>query len=456
MASTWTAVYSPQWAHYFSALSSIPSLTLIALAILLIVRRDWALFQTRVTFTEEATQGHSFWGWQLRWWGGLLGLWFLWLIHCLAWAANGPHWLSTKIPPIEYLLVHYGQAASPLEFSYPWSLYMLAAFSYVWFAGILKKPVPESLSEPLFTGKMDPVVKSMIGWIIANVTQYCIVLTIVAFILLCLKIVESFFAWPSHLEMGLWGFLFISFALTGLRRIPWKLWGRRVSRQEQGLLFWSLLSMLALILLLPLMALICARWMPEVTPGISVELVFRLKLDRWVEPAVRFETVVWGWWILWTPLMASYLAFISRGQRFGAIFLTALMTPVVLSWPPFHFLFIGLLKRWQTLSNVGLFILASMLGVLLCWMLGKQLTTQRLIQGWMVYPKAKVLKIKGLAHVLSGWVLLIWSIIFLQAIGGWYILEIQVLAPALILSACIVLLNLTILMSVYQFLKKRA
>ncbi len=371
--------------------------------------------------------------WQGRWWASVLLLWGVWGAHMKAWVLLGPPGIQKQLTDIPAALSWTLQQPW-YELGYPWILYGVVACCFGFLA-------PEALVALLFRGRLRILAQVFLSIIVSMGTQLILALSVVSVVLLLLASLEGQLPWLPHLALGIWNILFLSVGLFLCRFAPWPQWGYHQMRRGRGFLFWSLLMGCLLTLTWILFAFICDRYLPPVRTLIPVEAVFTWKMDRFARALERFEALQWAWWLLWTPLVASYWAVISQGRS-----LRALCLQIVLS----AFLSVAVLKSWALQWIIG-----SGATSLLVWgvplmgglyvILKNQINSARLIWGFLPPSESRLIKVRGISKLLKPWLILIITLAALQGIGGWYLLQIQLVAPTWVLAFCIFLAQIVFL-----------
>jgi choline-glycine betaine transporter len=410
LGSSWIALSHPDWVLQAALISILPSFLVLFMR------------PKKLSLNPPL---YSFWQWQARWWGACGVLCCLWVAHMLAWATTVPPNVATQMPSFQSM-----QAGLWFTWGYPWSFYTLLALVYSHLAYTCHKPIPEGVFEP-FVGKFKASAQNMGGIVIALSTQLSLIFTFITGLLLVLKAVEPLFPWPSHWQWGLWTPLFMSSVLLMVRRIPWRSWAQKGVRHGIGLGAWSLGAVFFLLATILGFNAITLHWLPNPATFLPIDSVIVWKMNQFAPPELRFQTLLWSWWMLWAPLMASYLAYISRGQK--GVWGMACLTPLVLSQLPLMPVLTGLLLQAQTLSVAGFLIIAFGVGVVLYVILRNQRTTQRLVQGFITEPRPRVLKVQGLGKMLAIWMNVLVGVVFIQALSGWYFLQVQLVTPALLM-----------------------
>ena len=437
LGGIYLSVAHPPWIRFFSYLQWLPwftlSFTLLAL-----------LFYQRRSTLSQGWEGLTlFLAWQGRWWAGALCLWGIWVANMLAWVLSSPPGIQAQIPNIESLLLPLWQH---YPWGYPWIIYGLLTVAYRLFLDQNpNQPMPESLTEPVFKGRLHTLATLMAGIMVSLGTQLALGLTAITLVLLGLQILDHLMGWPSHLSLGIWLLAFLGFFAGINRFFPWKkcaYWGGR-----RGIGFWG--WTIFLIILLSALLIFFKQWafarLPDARLYLTVESVVEWKMNQWALPIERLEALMWAWWLLWTPLIASYWARISRGIPLIWVVSMALVLPLLMSFLPFSIIALGLVK--QASLHIGILVfLVLLLLIFLGITLWGQNNARRFAQGWLTEPRGKRIKAERLSKVLPFWATLLGNLLLFHSMGGWYLIQLQIVGPAVLLSLCILGVNASLLL----------
>lgn len=328
---------------------------------------------------------------------------------------------------------------------FPWSIYtlwglVLAYYTYV------KKGVPlyYQLCELSCPRWMQPPIKTFVEATSFTSTWFAFAFVVVAIILLCSYAVKLLFGF-DHLLIPMITISMFCFAspLFSLH------WGRKLFKKlaaKKMSLFGLYLIVLIILLPLVLIAGFGNSYLASIRPELLAKFDCASCYDFFnlVPVADRFAAMYWGWWILWCPFWGSYVAKISEGRTMRELILGMFSVPLLI---------LACVRLWGTgwmftfynwahqPEILPIFLLS--LAALCLWFLFI-LTSQHRFTSFFVsgvmpvsteFRKNRLWlkdapKIYGMSKFGSRIAVLILTLIIMHAIGGWYIVQIQLTAIA--------------------------
>ncbi len=328
---------------------------------------------------------------------------------------------------------------------YPWSIYtlwglVLAYYTYV------KKGVPlyYQLCELWCPRWMQPPMKTFVEATSFTSTWFAFAFIVVAIILLCSYAAKLLLGF-DHLLIPMVTISMFCFAspLFSLH------WGRKLFRKlaaKKISLFGLYFIVLMILLPLVLIAGFANSHLASIRPELLVKFDCASCYDFFnLAPiADRFAAMYWAWWILWCPFWGSYVAKISEGRTIRELILGMFSVPLLI---------LACVRLWGTgwmftfynwahqPEILPIFLLS--LAALCLWFLFI-LTCQHRFTSFFVsgvmpvsteFRKNRLWlkdapKIYGMSKFGSRVAVLVLTLIIMHAIGGWYIVQIQLTAMA--------------------------
>ena len=291
-----------------------------------------------------------------------------------------------------------------------------------------RPPYHHNHAKNLYQGKIAVFTKAYIEMLVQVPTQIAFMIIIGSCIMgwaLCLHWLIN---WPLFSEVPL------LIALGGLVLFPLLhsekslKWVRQLSRYQWGLGIYVLITGLILFI-----------WLITSTHLINFiprQLIDKLPLQtgHWFKfvgetaSNSRLLMFFWGWILIWTPLISSYYASISKGRRLFTFLIGTIIFPMIIQ---------GLLLIRPNLlrnvfymkSEITLFVTSTIIFMIIVALLFKVKNSSFMTNGFMRENQDFTLgrmsldeatKIHGLSHYLRAFILGIISVIILQSTSGWY------------------------------------
>lgn len=450
----WLALMRPDWILVYGYLTCIPGYLLLLFVI---------------TPAGHVKFGHDEPLPFLKWFSKLVLAQFVMLIFTIAalvaFMSAGPGYsldqinYSTAETTIKQHLIWWG--------IFPWGIIGFWAIVIAYIKYIKKgEPFFYQIARGFSPRLMEPLVKTYIEGCVTGATILAFSLIATAAILLISGSIETYFQ-VHHYLIPMVTFTVISFLvpiiLFKFVRKRFQRWTRHVNLKQ--------IVAFCLILLVPV--ILFAAWLNQWVVGRHPEL-YKIQCEQCqlyfanIPIELRFTALLWGWWFIWTPFCGAYLASISNGRTLREFILGLYIIPLIcfliyLRWGylPFEVLvrtlsagFARLIAYGANMSGPELAIYQKaaflmLLGLMSSWFLLRLVRHYRdnavLYVGPMTLepnaPKGRKYlhqnsKITGLSKEANKLIMTIIGTLFLHTISGWYGIQIQVVAMAvLVLNA---------------------
>lgn len=337
----------------------------------------------------------------------------------------------------QYTATHWG--------IFPWSIFILWALVLAYYTYVKKGvPIYYQMAEEGTPKWMEPAIKTFVESTCFTATWFSLGLVVTSIILL--------FSYAFHITFKFSHFIvpFITISLfCFVAPILSYRWGVRLFRNLAakkasifGLYFILIILMLPILLLSGYANGLIAQHYPDIVEKIECQGCFSF-FNR-VPVSDRFAVMYWSWWVMWCPLLGSYLARISKGRTIRELIFGMLSVPV-LGYVLFKSLGDEWLKfalDWINEANHYPYFLVTI--ALLCLWFLYVLTCQYRFSNIFVSGAMKVseefkinrlwlkdaTKVQGMSRFGTRVSTLILTLLILHTIGGWYMIQIQVAAIA--------------------------
>ncbi len=383
-----------------------------------------------------------------QWYGaiivGNLILGLFTLASIIAYLGTGPafthgaiSYYFTKEVLGQYMLSHWG--------IFPWSIFTLWGLVLAYFTYVKKGvPIYYQICEIWCPRWLQPPMKTFVEATCFTATWFAFGTIVVAIILLCSYTVKLLFGF-DHLLIPLFTvsmFCFVTpiFSLSWGRKLFKRLAAKKISLF--GLYFIVLVMLLSLMLFGALGNNFIAIRFPEIL--LKLDCATCYDFFNLAPVADRFAAMYWAWWVLWCPFWGSYIARISEGRTIRELILGTLSVPALIAGGVFFYgtdwMFV--VYNWAHQPNILPWFVLGLAGT--CFWFLYTITcryrfTDFFISGLMPvsdeFKKNRLwlkdaVKIYGMSKFGSRIGVLILTLIVIHAIGGWYIMQIQLTAIA--------------------------
>jgi choline-glycine betaine transporter len=324
---------------------------------------------------------------------------------------------------------------------FPWGLMVFWAVFLAYFTYV-KRGVPHLYHSvhsivPKF---FQPILKSAADGCLFSVTSLALGLAVTSSVLLLVYFIEQYIS-ISHLIIPVVAPMVFSFVIPLLMLKRWrKRLATAFSKHYRLHKFYTLVLIVATTIFVIAGIFNNFIFHTQHNIGDLTQISYVKKLAE--DPVSRFVGMFWGWWLLWTPLIGSYIASISKGRSLRQVVMTFLALLL--------FLYVATMLLGSGIWLIFLTLLFSIPAPVMLIMLGvvnfliirrftrNTHTNALFIRGFMPLDNAKVGRIKlceasktqGLGSISISLMMTVFSFSMLHCIGGWYAVQIQILAAA--------------------------
>ncbi|MFI4938347.1 MAG: BCCT family transporter [Candidatus Berkiellales bacterium] len=439
----WIAFMRPDHLLQFGALTSLPGFLVLLFCVL--------PQGSRVLGLRSEKSSLARWLWRLI--IGQIALLILTIAVASAFLGGGPVYVETNVP-YDFIV----NSIKPYLFwqwgIFPWGVYVLwgLVIAYVTY---VKGGIPYSyqIASAFIPKSLEPAVKNTMEISNNAATLLSLCLTLSGIILLISYAIEKQLN-TTHFALPFFTVFFLS--ISGLF-IALKS-GRRFFRRFSEKLTLNRIFLFYIILIVPILwvASLANGWFIQHHPEIVDKLICHRCGNYFanIPLATRFAAMVWGWWLIWTPLAGSYLAKISRGRTIreyivGVYFVPFVLLAIIGVWgmAPFEWL----ISHLSNLNNsLVLSVLALMSWIILAKMLSGSKTSLVMSTGVMPHdsslPRNRLWlqdasKVVGIGKYAQRIYMTLVSILFLHITAGWYGIQFQLVTLGVILIAMVYLVT---------------
>lgn len=359
-------------------------------------------------------------------------LWLIWAAQTLAWIQDSPYHIRLQADLLPTM-----QAFQQHNALYPWWIIGFVSSAYVFLLqNIPNEAIPEGLVKPVFSGRLRTWATLMAGMMMSLSTQWILALSAVSLILLILQAVDFAYGFSSHLSLGIWLFPFLALLATLQRLVPWKNLSYQLGRKGVGFLGWTLALILFFVGILMLFKQWAFNELPSSLYFIPIDSIVLWKMNAHASPIERLNSLQYAWWLLWTPLIASYWARLGQKLPWYMVLSVSLFLPWLIQQSALPVLALGLVQQAAFQAGIRFFLIGILFSLFI-FTLWKQNNARRFSQGFLLTPKSKIIKAQGLSKALPAWMTILSTLLMIHGVGGWYLIQAQITAPALLLSLCI-------------------
>lgn len=397
----------------------------------------------------EAEKRIAFW----KWFGGVLLAqaligWLL-LTQSLAFIGLGPDFAKNTLNTTfawrvtqDYWMHQWG--------IFPWGIYALWGISLAFFTYNQKGvPFHHRHAAVFWEGALGGYVKLMTELIVIGATVLVLLLTIASSFILLYQGARIYFNFPDYFQtifpdivlfLIFFVVIFWSIGKKTLRK-----WGRRHI---------TMASLLCISLFVVMAYLTVASFFGD---WVKSNLPFPLPFQtcKCVEnfekagPDIRFALFQWSWWLLFAPLMGSWIARISIGRTIREVVLAMMFVPLCI----YIYLMSGASFALPNLHQPWIYLLMGVVTFAICLKLfqGRR-TSELLAAGFMPVPDSIPMgttslkqgtKIHGLSHFGQRIILGPLGVVLLHITGGWLLIQypIVILGPFILIKTCFCMLG---------------
>jgi glycine betaine transporter len=311
-------------------------------------------------------------------------------------------------PPVDIMKILYWNWGL-----FPWGMYALVAISLAFISFREQKIGMISIAlQPLFKNTIDDAV-GVSGDSYARVSIIFSLCSTLSFICLALIIfVAKTYGFPIVSGLKISTMLFVSSLISIIYLPEYQKWMYRILSYNLPLI----LVIPAFILLLAIVVLFFALLFHFASAYLPL-LNFQTPLfsDKNIRPYFIIYSGVW--WIIWTPLLAASMAYISQGYRIRTVVMGILALPVLISFAiGMHWNLSVMHSPWAGLILAGLSLI-----ILFSFFLRKKNLTYLMR---VVLPKSQTIKPRSPIHYLRNLLQFIVLLVLAYLIGGISLLSI--------------------------------
>lgn len=429
---TWIAFKNPDWLLYYGLLTCLPGYLLLLVC----------LTPIGSICLGDASQRVSC----FKWWGELLKghcvLILFTFVVFVGFFGGSP----TFMKPMNFVAaLEEVQRYTHWEWGiFPWGIYGLWAIGIAYMVYVKKAPpYLYSLARGLFPKSLEPMAKTMVEGVQFSATALVIAIVVVAITLTFSYGFEKYYR-VSHftlapITMSFFSIFVIFFSLKSTR------FGIR--HRSHWL---SMAHLVSFCIILLTGILIIAAFANQWFVTRYIQLVEQSTCHRCgtyfenVLPSMRFAGLYWGWWMIWTPLAGSYLAYISKGRTVRA-FIIGLFSFPLMFWLFGKIILVSFSSQASySFSSLPIIYGCLIIAPFIAWwvlarMLKKVYHSDFFQSGYMPleadFPRSRLSLEEGTKSVGIGRysirvLMLIFGTLIFQTIAGWYGLQIQVMPIA--------------------------
>lgn len=449
----WLALFRPNWLLIYTLLTFVFGYVLLWMCI---------TPAGNLIFGPKVTEGPSL----LRWFGNLVVGQVVLLIFTVAayvaFIGHGPEYIGVGLPLTftEHTIVDNTRWMWGI---FPWGIFGFWGLILGYVTYIKKgQPFFYQFARGFISPRFEPMIKAYVESTVNGATMLALTLVACAITLLICYAIESHYQ-MDHFEVPAMTYMVLSFFMFYIAIKPGKILFKRLTvRSRSYVLFFSfmILVLIALFVLSGFLNVWFAKAHPELAKFNCPEC---LAYFNRISSEIRFASIYWGWWLIWTPLAGSYLAHISAGRTIREFVVGLFIVPftliiMYLYWgiAPLERCYIWIQKVYLlTFASVNFtstqayfdFVQAMMLlslgmicAALFMKMLKQFKTSTLLTSGYMPLNDGPVsrlwlkdaIKAKGISKIAQKLAFLMLGTLLLHTISGWYGIQVEVFAMGIL------------------------
>jgi hypothetical protein len=436
IAVAWLAFVRPDWLLMFGIFTAIPGYLLLLICFTPL---------GGVTLGDRSLR-LPFMSWVAKLCKAQLAMLIFTIAAAVAFLGAGPQFASGAIPLsfVSDMIKDYSRWQWGI---FPWGIYGIWALIIAYITYIKKgSPYFYQLARSTWSKRLDPMIKTFIEGTTSGATIMVFTLVATTIILLLVYIFEIYTR-HNHFAMPFITFTVVTL-VTPLITLPT---GRKLFKKiaARG---GTLTHIYGLLIIFLVTILVVAGFANSYVIMKHPEL-YNMQCKQCgnyfmnVPLEARFAALYWGWWLLWTPIAGSYLAKISIGRSLREFVIGLFILPLIIFILGYHYgtaPFAWILISVQKLTGSKAILLAC-LGIL-TWICFTRITngirtTSIFYAGLMPLPATERQnrlwlkdgsKTQGFSKVGQKLWLSVIGTIFLHTVGGWYGIQIQVAAMAVL------------------------